>query len=109
VPYHSMSKRLHESGACSLELAEELESCSEEQAEIWRNRLGISIPVRKEKIGLTNLFDTAMEMYERGLITYEKLEYLLSFSGLTPGQMGVEQIKCYIPPTDDELDAILEE
>ena len=109
VPYHSMVKRLFESGTCSQELAEELTSCSEEQAEIWRSRLGISLPVRKEKIGLSDLVDVAMELYEDGLITFEKLEHLLGFSELTPNKMGVEQIISYTPPTDDELDAILEE
>ena len=108
VPYHSMVKRLCESGICSPEFAEELKSCSDEQAEIWRNRLGISLPVRKEKIGLSNLADTAMELYERDLITFEKLEYLLGLTNLTPGEMGVEQNISYTPPTDDELDAIME-
>ena len=109
VPYHSMVKRLYEAGVCSLDLFEALEICSSEQAEIWRNRLGISLPVRKEKIGLSDLADTAMGLYESDLITHEKLEYLLGFAGLTPEKMGIGQMKSYTPPTDDELDAIMEE
>ena len=109
VPYHSMVKRLCESGACSPEQLEELMPITDEQAEIWRNRLGISLPVRKEKIGLSNLADTAIVLYERDLITYEKLEYLLGLTNLTPEEMGVDQNISYSPPTDAELDAILEE
>jgi len=106
VPYHTMVKRLLEIGVSSQEQYEELYSCTDDQVEIWRNRLGISVPVRKEKIGLSDLVDRAMEIYSRQLITYEKLEYLLSLAGLSPGVMGVEKKTCYSSPTDDELDTI---
>ena len=109
VPYHTMVRRLHEIGVSSQEQYEELYSCTDDQAEIWRNRLGISVPVRKEKIGLSDLVDIAMELFNNHLITYEKLEYLLSFAELSPGEMGIEEIARYTSPTDDELDAIWEE
>lgn len=35
------------------------------------------------KIGLSNLVDRAIELYERKLITFEMLEYLLGLSELT--------------------------
>ena len=109
VPYHTMVKRLHEIGACSQEQYEELYSSTDDQADIWRNRLGISLPVRKEKIGLSDLVDSAMGLYDRQLIAYEKLEYLLSLAGLSPGEMGVDKKASYTSPSDDELDAIWEE
>jgi Zn-dependent peptidase ImmA (M78 family) len=109
VPYHTMVRRLNEVDVCSQKQYEEFMSYTDEQAEIWRNRLGISLPTRKEEIGLSDLVDKAMELFERDLITYEKLEYLLGFAELTPGKMGVEQKISYQPPLDDELDAIMEE
>ena len=109
VPYHTMVKRLHEIGICSLEQYEKLYSYTDDQVEIWKNRLGITIPIRKEKIGLSNLVDRAMELYGRQLIAYEKLEHLLDLAGLSPSAMGVEIKASYTPPSDDELDAIWEE
>jgi len=109
VPYHTMVRRFFETGICTQKQYEELMSCTEEQAEIWRSRLGISVPIRKEKIGLNNLVDKAMELYERNLITYEKLEHLLGLAELTPQKMGIGQKTNYTPPTDDELDAIVRE
>ena len=38
-----------------------------------------------------------------------KLDYLLAFAQLSPEEMGVEQPPEYIPPTEAELDAIMEE
>ena len=42
-------------------------------------------------------------------ITREKLEYLLSFAQLNMEEMGIKDEEPYIPPTDEELDAIMEE
>ena len=109
VPYHTMARRLFETDVCSNDQFEEYKLYTEEYASIWRNRLGISLPVRKDKIGLSNLIDMAMELYEHDLITYEKLEYLLGFAELTPKNLGILQNKSFTPPTDAELDAILEE
>lgn len=75
------------------------------QVDIWCNRLGLSVPVRKDRIGLSNLVDKAMNLYEKHLITYEKLDYLLEFAELTPKEMGIERESTYLPPTDEELDA----
>ena len=109
VPYRTMVRRLNEIGMCTPSQYNELFACTDNQVEIWRNRLGISSPVRKDRIGLHGLIDRAMELYERELITYEKLEYLLGFAELTPSNMGVELKPSYKPPTDDELDAIMED
>ena len=108
VPYRTMVKRLHEIGVCSKREYEKFKEYTDEQAKIWRNRLGLSVPVRKDEVGLSNLVDKAMELYEKNLITYEKLEYLLELAELTPEKMGIALNNGYEPPTDDELDAIME-
>lgn len=89
VPYRTMVKRLYEISVISKKKCEEFLSYTDEQAAIWYHRLGLSVPVRKDKIGLSNLVDKAMELYEAHLITYDKLEYLLGFAELTPERMGV--------------------
>jgi hypothetical protein len=104
-----MVKRLYETKLINEKKYCELIQLSNEEIEIWRNRLGRSLPIRDNKIGLSNLVDLAMELYEKRKITKEKLEYLLDFAGLTMEEMGIETEEIYIPPTDDELDAIMEE
>ena len=79
------------------------------QIEIWRNRLGLSLPVRENKIGLDSLIDRAMDLYEKKLITIDKLEYLLDFAGLTLEQMGISEGNDYVPPTEEELSKLMGE
>ncbi len=50
-----------------------------------------------------------MEAYEKGYITYEKLEYLLEFSNLIPADLGIKKKDSYAFPSDDELADIMEE
>ena len=107
VPYYAMVKRLCEIGL--LKGVAEFMNISAEQIAIWKKRLGLLLPVRESKIGLSNLVDTAMNLYEKQMITYEKLDYLLAFSELRPEEMGIEEPRGYIPPTEAELDAIMEE
>lgn len=109
VPYRAMVKRLYELEICSKEKYSQFREYTDEQAEIWRRRLGLSVPVRKNKIGLGNLVDKAMELYEKNLITYDKLEYLLNFAELTPKDMGIIESFDDILFIDEELDAIMEE
>ena len=49
------------------------------------------------------------EAYEKGYITYEKLEYLLEFSNLIPADLGIKKNDSYAFPSDDELADIMEE
>lgn len=109
VPYRTMVRRLRETGILTGKKYEKYASCTERQAEQWRMRLGLSIPTRENKIGLSTLVDQAMSLYEKNLITYERLAYLLAFSKLTPDDMGVKEEASYQPPSDEELDAIMEE
>lgn len=109
VPYKTMVKRLYEIDLINKKQYSELIDLPNEEVKIWRNRLGLSLPTRENKIGLDNLVDRAMELYERKKITREKLEYLLDFAGLTMEEMGIKEEEPYIPPTDEELDEIMEE
>ena len=109
VPYKTMVNRLYEIKLINKKRYVELIALSNQEVEMWRNRLGLSLPSRINKIGLSNLVDRAMELYEIKKITKEKLEYLLSFAKLTVEDMGIKNIEPYIPPTDEELDAIMGE
>jgi hypothetical protein len=86
-----------------------LYSVPEEKLKIMRVRLGLELVQRKNPIALDNLIDKAMGLYEKHLITKEKLDYLLGFANLTPKAMGIIEEKPYTPPSDDELRSIMEE
>ena len=58
---------------------------------------------------MDNLTELAVEAYEKGYITYEKLEYLLEFSNLIPADLGIKKKDSYAFPSDDELADIMEE
>lgn len=109
VPYKTMVRRLYETEIFSKKDFEKFMVYTANEVDIWRNRLGVSVPVRKDKIGLSNLVDKGLDLYEKHLITYEKLEYLLGFAELTPEKMGIVRENDYQPPTDEELDEIMEE
>lgn len=109
VPYKTMVRRLKEIKIFNKTSYEKFSSVSKEEIEMWRTRLSIRLPVRENKIGLDNLVDKAMELYEKKLITIEKLEYLLSFADLSIEQLGIETAPVYVPPTDEELQLIMEE
>lgn len=109
VPYKTMVRRLYEVNIINKTNFKNYKDVSQKEVEIWRTRLGITLPVRDNNIGLNNLVDKAMELYEKKLITMEKLQYLLSLSNLTPDMFGVEKKTEYIPPSDGELQSIMEE
>ena len=109
IPYKTMVRRFYEIKIIGKRDFESLMAISSEDIDVWRMRLGFSLPVREQRIGLDNLIDRALELYEKKLITYEKLEYLLSFAQLTPIQLGIPNAGNYVPPTDEELQSILEE
>lgn len=90
IPYKTMVKRLYEIKLINKKRYIELMELPNEEIEIWRNRLGLSLPTRDNKIGLSNLVDKAMELYEEKKITREKLEYLLNLAGLDLEEMGIE-------------------
>lgn len=109
VPYKTMVKRLYEIKLLNKNKYAEFMEYTNEDIEIWRNRLGFSLPTRENKIGLNSLVDKAMELYEKKMITIEKLDYLLSLANLNLEKMGIKKVENYFPPSDDELDEIMEE
>ncbi len=109
VPYKTMVKRLYEIKLINKAGYEKFAEYTNEQIEIWKNRLGLSLPTRENKIGLNSLVDKAMELYERKMITIEKLEYLLGLANLDLEKMGIRKVESYNPPSDEELDEIMEE
>lgn len=108
VPYKTMVKRFFELGLISNEKYQKFMSLTSEDVEILRKRLSISLPIRENKIGLNTLVDQAMDLYERKLITLEKLEYELSFADLSLKDMGIT-IEETFEVTDELLEAIMEE
>lgn len=60
------------------------------------------------RIAIDTLNDLAVNAYEKQLISYEKLAYLLSISELTPADIGVYEPKKSLFPSDDELSEIME-
>lgn len=89
VPYRTMARRLREIGIVYYDEYDRLMTYAEKLAEITQKRMALTVQERKEQIVLSNLVDKAMELYEKKLITYDKLEYLLGLSELTPAEMGI--------------------
>ena len=58
---------------------------------------------------MDNLVELAVNAFEKNLITYDKLEYLLGMSDLHPEELGIVKKSEYSFPSDDELDSIMEE
>ena len=109
VPYQMMINRLFEIGLCKELEKNKWADVSENQITIWKKRLGLLSTTNDSKIGLSNLLDMAVDLYEKKLITYAKLDYLLAFAELSPEKMGIAEPLKYVPPTEAELDAIMEE
>ena len=106
IPYETMVRRLHEIGAIRDSTFAELFSASEREIEKQKTILGIKAPVKQGYIVLDNLIKKSVELYERNLITYEKLEYLLGFANKVPEDVGVSK-PVNTPVTDDEIAEIL--
>lgn len=109
VPYRTMVKRLFEISMISGSEADSFLSETEEA--IWQYKKRYSIPIinTDERVAIDNLVELAVNAYEKGLISFEKLEYLLEMSRLTPNDLGIEKKTSYSFPSDDELDRIMEE
>lgn len=109
IPYRAMVKRLYEIGEISNEQKTQLLEKSKADVEIARRRYSLPVPGADERIAIDNLVELAVEAYSKRLITYERLEYLLEFDNLTPAAVGIKAPKAYTPPSDDELDHLMEE
>lgn len=109
VPYKAMVKRLWETKAINQKERNDYLSINEKTIDQWRKRYSIPIPETNERIALDNLVELAGAVYEKKLITYEKLEYLLYLNNLSPEDIGISKPQAYISPSDNEIDKILEE
>lgn len=109
VPYRTMVKRLYEIGSISKQKRVEYLDIKEEEISAARKRYAIAIPEPDNRIAIDNLTDLAVDAYEKRLITFEKLEYLLHLSNLTPSEVGIPEKANGAYPSDSELDDIMEE
>lgn len=109
VPYRTMVKRLYEIRVIDEDKRNRLLTVLETEVAILRRRLGLDLIERSKKISLANLIDNALSAYEKQLITRERLEYLLSLAKAAPEEVGVSAEERYIPPSDEELDSLMED
>lgn len=109
VPYKTMVKRLYEIEAINQDERRQYLAKTESSIEQLRKRYSFTIPEPDNRISIDNLVELAVGIYEKKKISYEKLQYLLSMSSLEPGDVGITEPQGFIPPSDDELDDIMEE
>jgi Zn-dependent peptidase ImmA (M78 family) len=109
VPYRTMVKRLREIEFISDADQSKFLAETEDSIAVYKKRYSISPQKSDNRIAMDNLVELAVTSYERGYITYEKLEYLLGMSELKPEDLGIEKKTAYLFPSDDELDSIMEE
>lgn len=89
IPYQAIVKRLFEIGSIGEDEKNRLLSESDESIERHRKRYAFSSGEADNRIGVDNLAELSGNAYEKGLISYEKLEYLLEMCGLKPGDLGI--------------------
>ncbi|MCR4609772.1 MAG: ImmA/IrrE family metallo-endopeptidase [Eubacterium sp.] len=89
VPYRAMVKRLYETGYIDKNTEKKLLSEPDESLKRYRKKYAFSFTDPDNRIAVDNLAELSVNAYESGLITYEKLEYLLDICGLTPEEVGV--------------------
>lgn len=109
VPYRTMVKRLCEISLISKSEADSLLSETEDSIEKYKRRYSFPSICADERITMDNLVELAVNAYEKGLISFEKLEYLFEMSKLRPEDLGIEKKVSYSFPSDDELDSLMEE
>ena len=109
VPYRTMVKRLYEIGWITETQQRIFLNETEKNISIYYKKYAIPEQTADERVSMDNLVELAAEAYEKGYITYEKLEYLLSLSNLLPEELGIERKNFGTFPSDDELADIMEE
>ena len=108
VPYQTMVKRLCETGVFAKKEQDRFLSKTDKDVLAARKRFAIPVPQADERIAIDTLTDLSVDAYEKHLISYEKLEYLLSISNLTPSDIGIGEPQSNPFPSDDELSEIME-
>lgn len=109
VPYRTMVKRLYEIGSISKQKRSEYLNIEDDVISAARKRYAIAVPEPDNRIAIDNLTDLAVDAYEKKRITFEKLEYLLNLSELTPSDVGIQEKPKSSYPSDSELDDIMED
>lgn len=109
VPYRAMVKRLYEISKINKNERDDFLSKTASVISQYQKRYGFSVGTPDFRIIPDNLVDLAVKAYESSLITFEKLEYLLSQSNLTTEDLGIYKNDEKPFPSDEELDKIMEE
>lgn len=109
VPYRTMVKRLREENYITEEKLRVFLSESDESINKYRKIYSLSEQKPDNRVSMDNLVELAVNAYTSELITFEKLEYLLSLSNLTPEDVGIAIETEHEFPSDDELENIMEE
>mgnify|MGYP002870062476 CR=1 FL=1 len=109
IPYRAMVKRLHETGFIDKDTCDTLLAESDESIQKYRKRYALFAGEPDHRIVVDNLADLSVKAYEAGLITFERLCYLLSICGLHPEDLGIIQSTTNAFPSDEELASIMEE
>ncbi len=109
IPYKTMVKRLYETGLISYEMEYKFLQITEKEIGIERKRYSISTMIADNRIAIADHTALSIEAYEKGLISYERLEYYLAKSKLVPDDVGIKKKDEHLLPSDDELDDIMGE
>ena len=109
VPYQAMVKRLCEESFIGEDEKETLLAEPEESLTCYRKIFALSTGEADNRIAIDNLAELSVTAFDRGLVTFEKLEYLLDVCGLKPEDLGINQENLSSFPSDEELESIMEE
>jgi len=109
VPYRMMVKRLYEIAVIDADQQEKFLRVSEDEIAVLRKRYSLNSTSPDDRVAMDNLVELAVAAYEVKYITYEKLQYLLRLCKLTPADVGIEPPLACNVPSDEELDAIMED
>jgi len=99
VPYKTLVRRLYEIDYISLEKCNRLLSEDDRKEDIgvmlWQKRLGLCKRnnERTKELKLDKLVDTALKLYDKHQITYEKLSHLLQLANLKPNEFNIYEEK----------------
>lgn len=111
VPYKTLVRRLYEIDYLTLEKCNSFLSEEDRNVDtgvmLWQKRLGLCKRnnERTKELKLSNLVDTALKLYDKHQITYEKLSYLLQLSNLKPSEFNIYEKK-YETPSEDDIQKI---
>ncbi len=109
VPYRTMVKRLREVELLTDDELHRFLDESEESVNKYRKMYSFTQRIADNRVAMDNLVELAISAYESGYVTFERLEYLLGLSGITPEELGIYNKSGYEFPSDDELDIIMGE